>query len=877
MAQATDVQLVQRARQGDAEAFGEIVRRYQGAVYGLAVHLVHDFTDAQDVAQQVFIRAYERLAQLRQPEKLPAWLRQITYREAASWHRQRWEWLSLEDLPPDETVSNSVPSPAEEYDRKALREAVWQALRELSEKNRLAVTLYYIDGLTQQEVADFLGVSRSVVANRLQRARHQLKEKMMDLVEDTLKEHALPDGFAEGTLREALEKAKSAQEQKAYREVVTHCDTALEALTHLPEDEKHKRHRKEALRLKAHAVRFPLGVREALPYLEEALELERELGDQRSYAQALVNFSADLSNAGEKDRSHQAREQARQVFAAIGDRAGEAECLLWLGSEHFSAGDATTARSFFEPAQELFTGTEAHDMAAVCWAALQVVAEAGEEPGLSHLLSRCAVCTGLEKTATTVAYRAELGFSTTTTRMMRMEEGLQAGFPLFYQVGQMRTLLDLTKSVGDTWSADVFSYSFTPLKAVATVESNTETVSVPAGTFSGCLKLRLEITENPEDPEPKELNRINCGVKQVWFAPGVGLVRFAFDRADGVPVRVELANYRVADGGNDYLPLAVGNRWEYQPAGVDSAYVSKNVHEVRARVEDVFYVGNYAYAYYTGSDFDSLRLLAREAMDPGQLVGALEDLEPMYAERGQAEDFPVFCREVQQERRGDPVAEALAQWYLEPGAPAPEFAHPAFTDDFTGPELDSAWQWNDPTGQAGYTFLPDGGLGMDLRSRCDLYPPGGRTNAPRLLRPVSGDFAVELRLRLGEKGCAGGLLIWQDEQHFLLLAERARMAHELRFVSQHPPSDPPLREGGKEGYHTVGRGRLPVDRAWLRLERQGNAFRAWASPDRETWFHCGHLEQAFPETVSVGLFGWAEEPEESPRRVTLERFALMTR
>lgn len=617
MAQATDVQLVQRTQQGEAEAFGEIVRRYQDAVYGLAVHLVHDFTDAQDVAQQVFIRAYERLAQLRHPEKLPAWLRQITYREAASWHRHRCDWLSLEDLSQDEMARNSVPSPAEEYDRKAFREAVWQAIQGLSEKNRLAVTLYYIDGLTQQEVADFLGVSRSVVANRLQRARRQLKEKMMDLVEDTLKEHALPDSFAEETLREALEKAKSAQEQKAYREVVTYCDAALEALTHLPEDEEHKRHRQEALRLKAHAVRFPLGVRAALPYLEEALELERELGDRASYAWALLYFSADLSNAGEKERSRQAREQARQIFAAIGDRAGEAECLLWLGSDHFSVGEAAAAQPFFEQAQELFTGTEAHDMATVCWAALQVVAEAGESPGLGCLLSREATCEVLEKTATTVAFRAEPGFSTTTTRMMRMEEGLQAGFPLFYQVGQMRTILDLTKSVGDTWSADVFSYSFTPLKAVATVESNTETVAVPAGTFSGCLKMRLEIAESPDDPEPKELNRTNCGIKQVWFAPGVGLVRFDFDRADGVPVRVELARYHVAAGGNDYLPLAVGNRWEYQPAGVDAAYVSKNVHEVRAQAGDVFYVGHYDYAYFAGSDSDLQRLREREALDAG--------------------------------------------------------------------------------------------------------------------------------------------------------------------------------------------------------------------------------------------------------------------
>ncbi|MBT3267538.1 hypothetical protein HN371_10315 [Candidatus Poribacteria bacterium] len=69
---------VSRALAGDAESFAELVRRYQGGVHGLAYHLTGNFTDAQDIVQEVFATAYTRLDQLRRPERFGSWLRTIT-------------------------------------------------------------------------------------------------------------------------------------------------------------------------------------------------------------------------------------------------------------------------------------------------------------------------------------------------------------------------------------------------------------------------------------------------------------------------------------------------------------------------------------------------------------------------------------------------------------------------------------------------------------------------------------------------------------------------------------------------------------------------------------------------------------------------------
>ena len=85
----TNRQLVERARGGDREAFGDLVERYRDMVYGLGYHLTRDFESARDLAQEAFVQAYLKLGQLRDPDGFSGWLRQITRNVHRNLHRRR--------------------------------------------------------------------------------------------------------------------------------------------------------------------------------------------------------------------------------------------------------------------------------------------------------------------------------------------------------------------------------------------------------------------------------------------------------------------------------------------------------------------------------------------------------------------------------------------------------------------------------------------------------------------------------------------------------------------------------------------------------------------------------------------------------------------
>jgi RNA polymerase sigma-70 factor (ECF subfamily) len=197
-----DTELVIRALQGDKEAFGKLVDKYQGAVYGLCFHLVGNFADAQDLAQEALVRAYLDLHQLREPSKFASWLYRVTMNVCKMWLRKRKaDFASLDTVAPTEFLS-ALPSPQEIVERKELQLAVRRAINSLSEKNRLTVTLYYMDGLSYQEISDFLGVPVTTVKSRLHKARLQLKEELITMVEKTFEEQKLPEDFAEKVLQE---------------------------------------------------------------------------------------------------------------------------------------------------------------------------------------------------------------------------------------------------------------------------------------------------------------------------------------------------------------------------------------------------------------------------------------------------------------------------------------------------------------------------------------------------------------------------------------------------------------------------------------------------------------------------------------------------
>jgi RNA polymerase sigma factor (sigma-70 family) len=191
--------LVERARSGDLAAFTELVRRFQAMAYGYAYSILGDFALAEDAAQEAFVEAYRKLDDLREPAAFPGWFRRIVYKYCDRIVRgRRIATASLDALG---EVPSGRPGPEAVVEQREREELVLRAIASLPRGQCIATTLYYIDGYSQREVAAFLDVPLSTVKNRLYAARKRLKGRMMAMVETTLKQHTLPESFAQRLLR----------------------------------------------------------------------------------------------------------------------------------------------------------------------------------------------------------------------------------------------------------------------------------------------------------------------------------------------------------------------------------------------------------------------------------------------------------------------------------------------------------------------------------------------------------------------------------------------------------------------------------------------------------------------------------------------------
>ncbi|MDQ3740754.1 MAG: cob(I)yrinic acid a,c-diamide adenosyltransferase, partial [Actinomycetota bacterium] len=160
--------LVERARAGDRAAFDALAERHRATAFGAAYALLGDAHDAEDATQEALIQAWRRLADLREPDRFPGWLYRIVQNRCRNvLARSRRATVPLD------RVARSVAAAEAGADTEAA-EAVRAALGSLSEPQRLATTLHYVDGYSVAEVAGLLGVPVGTVKRRLHDARRRL-------------------------------------------------------------------------------------------------------------------------------------------------------------------------------------------------------------------------------------------------------------------------------------------------------------------------------------------------------------------------------------------------------------------------------------------------------------------------------------------------------------------------------------------------------------------------------------------------------------------------------------------------------------------------------------------------------------------------------
>lgn len=181
-----DTALVHACKRGDAAAFEQLVKRYDGRLFSIAQHVTHNREDAQDAVQEAFLKVFRKLTQFRENSQFSTWLFRITVNESLMKLRKQRsarevsideDFQSEEDMSPLD-VADWAPDPEELYRGSELRNILRRTLQKLQPGLRVVFVLRDIEGLSTEQTAEVLELTSVAVKARLWRARLQLRERL---------------------------------------------------------------------------------------------------------------------------------------------------------------------------------------------------------------------------------------------------------------------------------------------------------------------------------------------------------------------------------------------------------------------------------------------------------------------------------------------------------------------------------------------------------------------------------------------------------------------------------------------------------------------------------------------------------------------------
>lgn len=205
-ARARDLKLVQSSLAGDRQAFRELVEHYQSRAFALALGIVKNRQDAEDIVQESFVKAYLSLKNFKGESAFYTWLYRIVTNMSIDFKRRvarnggtasEYDESQSNPAPNLNATEEGVVQPQEALLRKERAQQIHQALAELSPEHRAVIVLREVDGLSYEEIADVVGVSKGTVMSRLHYARKKMQQVLGDLwsSQDQEGEVKQPDGL----------------------------------------------------------------------------------------------------------------------------------------------------------------------------------------------------------------------------------------------------------------------------------------------------------------------------------------------------------------------------------------------------------------------------------------------------------------------------------------------------------------------------------------------------------------------------------------------------------------------------------------------------------------------------------------------------------
>ncbi len=502
-----DGQLIDRALKGDERAFTEIVRRHRDMVYGYCYHRTGSFEDARDLAQDTFVRAYTSLGQLRDPEKLAAWLRRIAANLCTRWHERRRE--TVDEIP-------DQPGPAHQ---SAASECVSEALTNLPEKERLAVVLHYVNGYSYGDIAGFLEVTKAAVRGRLHRGRELLRAEVLKMTRDAFDENRLDEKFVVEAVRKAGGEAQDAYNLHADKESSRKKTDEAAALVDTVRDE--------------------------------------DVIDIPAFAQALLDVGRREFILDETERAHAHWDRANALLDGVGEQGGAQQLRELLAYEQLRDGDLRVAHELYAELARC-RSHERFEQARVAASTVRALEAIGlDTDGRDVVCLLVGSCWFKHEDGQFLHWG---GVSSGYNREGYSVDVGTIGAPPLGPTPLPFVLISETPEIGDRleFKADLAWQTTTPSEGSSTevsiLESLSDSVTTTAGEFHNCARVSTCISREGEE----------LAKRTIWLVPGIGVVKIAVDAVGWGLNTCELVAYHIAQPSDAHVPLAVGNWWRHR-------------------------------------------------------------------------------------------------------------------------------------------------------------------------------------------------------------------------------------------------------------------------------------------------------------------------
>lgn len=182
----SDVECVRRTQEGDPSAYDVLVKRYMERIYAMTYHMTSNHENANDLAQEVFIKGYKNIHKFKGDSSFYTWIYRVAVNHTINFLKRRRPQYeaSLNDIDsgiendPDFIDATKGDAPTRLVDMGELQQALNEAIQKLSEPHRMVVTLHDVEGLSHGEIAKIMNCSEGTVRSRLFYARQQLQKML---------------------------------------------------------------------------------------------------------------------------------------------------------------------------------------------------------------------------------------------------------------------------------------------------------------------------------------------------------------------------------------------------------------------------------------------------------------------------------------------------------------------------------------------------------------------------------------------------------------------------------------------------------------------------------------------------------------------------